>query len=95
MDETSGSNDMVSNTTVEKRDSKEVSMKSTGHYKVCVFVCLTEKVDGTIVIRNGKIVWKHGPYLADSDINLKFRGWPERLCINLSKRKLILMLLEL
>ena len=47
MDEISGSNDMVSNTTVEKRDSKEVSLKSTGHYKVCVFVCLTGKVDGT------------------------------------------------
>ena len=40
-------NDMVSNTTVEKTGSKEVPMKSTGHDKVHVSICLTGKVDGT------------------------------------------------
>ena len=31
------------------------------------------RVGGGIVIRDGKIVWKHGPYLAEFDINLKYR----------------------
>ena len=47
MDETTVWNDMVSNTTVEKTGSKEVNMKSTGHDKVRVSVCLTGKADGT------------------------------------------------
>ena len=47
MDERPVWNDMVSDTTVEKTDSKEVSMKSTGDVKVCVSVCLTGKADGT------------------------------------------------
>ena len=47
MDETAVWNDMVSNTTVQKTDSKEVNMKSTGHDKVHVSVCLTGKADGT------------------------------------------------
>ena len=52
MDETPLSNDMVSNTTVEVTGSKEVSMESTGHDKVCVTVYLTdlskaENADGT------------------------------------------------
>ena len=49
MDETSAWNDidMVFNTTVEKTGSKEVPMKSTGHDKIRVSVCLTRKVDGT------------------------------------------------
>ena len=47
MDETSVTNDMVSNTTVEKTDSKEARMKSTGYDKVCVSVCLTRKANGT------------------------------------------------
>ena len=47
MDETAVWNDMVSNTTVEKTGSKEVNMKTTGHDKVHVSVCLAGKVDGT------------------------------------------------
>ena len=47
MDETAVWNDMVCNTTVEKTGSKEVNMKSTGHDKVPVSVCLTGKADGT------------------------------------------------
>ena len=47
MDETFVSNDMVSNATVEKTGSKEVRMKSTGHDKVRVSVCLTRKANGT------------------------------------------------
>ena len=47
MDETSAWNDMVFNTTVEKTGSKEVPMKSTGHDKIRVSLCLTRKVDGT------------------------------------------------
>ena len=45
MDETPVWNDMVSNTTVEKTRSKEVPMKSTGHDKVRVSVCLAGKAD--------------------------------------------------
>ena len=47
MDETAVWNDMISNTTVQKTGSKEVNMKSTGHDKVRVYVCLTGKADGT------------------------------------------------
>ena len=47
MDETPVWSDMVSNTTVEKTGSQEVNMKSTGHDKVRVSVCLAGKADGT------------------------------------------------
>ena len=47
MDETPVWNDMVSNTTVEKTGSKEVTMKSTGHDKARVSVCLAGKADGS------------------------------------------------
>ena len=47
MDETCVWNDTVSNSTVEKTCSKDVSMKRTGHDKVCVSLCLTGKADGT------------------------------------------------
>ena len=47
MDETPVWNDMVSNTTVEKTGSKDVPMKTTGHEKVRVSVCLTARADGT------------------------------------------------
>ena len=46
MDETPLWNDMVSNTTVEVTGSKEVAMKSTGHDKLRVTVCLAGKADG-------------------------------------------------
>ena len=47
MDETAVWNDMVSETTVEATRTKDVPMKSTGHEKVHVSVCLEAKLDGT------------------------------------------------
>ena len=38
---------MVSETTVDATGAKDVAMKSTGHEKVCVSVCLAAKLDGT------------------------------------------------
>ena len=46
-DETPVWKDMVANTTVEKTGSKEVPVKSTGHDKVRVSVCLTKEANGT------------------------------------------------
>ena len=40
-------NDMVSETTVGATGAKDVPMKSTGHDKVRVSVCLAVKLDGT------------------------------------------------
>jgi len=47
MDETPVWMDMVSDTTVDKTGSRTVTMKSTGHEKSRVSVCLTAKADGT------------------------------------------------
>ena len=47
MEETAVWNDMVSETTVQATSTKDVTMKSTGHEKVCVSVCLAAKLDGT------------------------------------------------
>ena len=47
IDETAVWNDMVSETTVEATGAKDVPMKSTGHEKVRVSVCLAAKLDGT------------------------------------------------
>ena len=38
-----------------------------------------------IVVRNGKIVWKHGPYLRYFCLELKYLGWPYRECIKTAK----------
>ena len=38
-----------------------------------------------IVIRNGKIVWKHGPYCWYYRLNLKYPGWPYRAYIKTAK----------
>ena len=38
---------MVSGTTVEATRAKDVPIKSTGHEKVSVSVCLAAKLDGT------------------------------------------------
>ena len=38
-----------------------------------------------IVIRNGKIVWKHGPYCWYFRLNLKYLGWPYRAYIETAK----------
>ena len=47
MDETAVWNNMVSKTTVEATRTNDVPMKSTGHEKVRVSVCLEAKLDGT------------------------------------------------
>ena len=47
MDETSVWNDTVSNTTINKQGVKPVCLKTTGHEKCMVSVCLAAKVDGT------------------------------------------------
>ena len=46
MDETAIWNAMVSETAVEAISAKDIPMKSTGHEKVCVSVCLAVKLDG-------------------------------------------------
>ena len=46
-DETSVWNNMVSETTFEATSAKDVPMKSTGHGKLRVCVCLAAKLDGT------------------------------------------------
>ena len=39
----------------------------------------------SIVIRNGKIIWKHGPYFWYFRLNLKYLGWPYRPYIKTAK----------
>ena len=39
--------DMVSNTTVDDVGAKSIFMKTTGHEKVMVSVCVAAKADGT------------------------------------------------
>ena len=46
MDETSVWNDMVSNTTIDKQGMKSVCLKTIGHEKYMVSVCLAAKADG-------------------------------------------------
>ena len=47
MDETPVWNDMVSSTTVDKKGAKSICLKTTGHEKCMVTVCLAAKADGT------------------------------------------------
>ena len=47
MDETTTLNDIVSNTTIHKQGTKSVCLKTTGHEKCMVSVCLAAKADGT------------------------------------------------
>ena len=63
MDETAMWNDMVSETNVKATSAKDVPMKSTGHQKVRVSVCLAAKLDETklkpfIVFDDAKREWK-------------------------------------
>ena len=46
MDETVVWTDAVSDTTEDKTPARTITMKSTGHEKCCVSVCLTAKEDG-------------------------------------------------
>ena len=50
--------------------------------KICSFLkkneCMSYRIifyKEIIVIRNGKIVWKHGPYCSNFRLNLKYLGW--------------------
>ena len=47
MDKTSVSNGMVSNTAIHKQGATFVCLKTTGHEKFMVSVCLAAKADGT------------------------------------------------
>ena len=82
MDETAVWNDMVSNTTVEKTGSKEVNMKSNGHDKVHVSVCLTGKADRTrlkpfIVFKGAKRESKalHNEFNRKCSVASSANGW--------------------
>ena len=44
-----------------------------------------EIIDMLIVIKNGNIVWKHGPYCSYLPLNLKYLGWPYRTYIKTAK----------
>ena len=46
---------------------------------------LTSAINVYIVIRNGKIIWKHGPYCWYFFLNLKYLGWPYGEYIKTSK----------
>ena len=50
-----------------------------GHKQPSSYSCT--KLSKTIVIRNGKVVWKHGPYCWYFRLNLKYLGWPYRAYI--------------
>ena len=39
----------------------------------CIF-----HVNVIIIIRNGKLIWKHGPYCRFLRLNLKYLGWSDR-----------------
>ena len=56
MDETPVWSDMVSSTTVDKSGKKDVPLKTTGHEKVRMSVCLAARGDGTKLIG----YWPHG-----------------------------------
>ena len=47
MEETSFWNDMVSNTTIKKQGAKSVCLKTIGHEKYMVSVCLATETNGT------------------------------------------------
>ena len=47
MDKTSVWNDMVSNTIIEKQGAKSVCLKTIGHEKCMVSVCIASKADET------------------------------------------------
>ena len=59
MDETPVWCDMISETTVDTHGKKTITLKSTGHEKAQVSVCLAAKADGTrlkpmVVFKGGK-----------------------------------------
>ena len=50
MDETPVWCDMISETTVDAKGKKTITLKSTGHKKARVSVCLAAKANGTTVL---------------------------------------------
>ena len=52
---------------------------------LCMFIIPYIMAKFTIVIRNGKIVWKHGPYRWYFQLNLKYLGWLYRAYIKTAK----------
>ena len=92
MDETAVWNDMISNTSVEKRGAHTVHMKTTGHEKSKVTVCLTASADGSkkkpfFVFKGGKREVKrlHEEYKARCSVGTSVNGWmneelTERYC---------------
>ena len=73
---------MVSETTVEATGAKDVPMKSTGHEKVRVSVCLAAKLDGTklkpfIVFGAAKRESKsvHGEYKRQCSVASSSNAW--------------------
>ena len=71
MDETPVSQDLVGTTTVTKVGSQDVVLKSTGHEKARVSVCLTARADGTKL--KPFIVFK-GAKREVATLNQEFRG---------------------
>ena len=56
-----------------------INMKNNYHQTFAEIVRLI------ILIRNGKIVWKHGPYCWYFRLNLKYLGWSYRAYIKTAK----------
>ena len=82
MDETPVWNDMVLSTTVDKTGSKNVPLKTTGHEKVRVSVCLAAKGDGTklkpfVVFAGAKRESKalHEEYKRQCSLASSTKGW--------------------
>ena len=82
MDETPVWSDMVSTTTVDKSGTKDVPLKTTGHEKVRVSVCLAARGDGTklkpfVVFAGAKREAKalHEEYKRQCSVASSTNGW--------------------
>ena len=82
VDETAVWNDMVFETTVKATSAKDVPMKSTGHEKVRVSVCLAANLDGTklksfIVFGAATREWKslHNEYKRRCSVASSSNAW--------------------
>ena len=82
MDETPVWKDMVSSTTVDKTGSKVVPLKTTGHEKVRVSVCIAAEDDGTklkpfVVFAGAKRESKalHEEYTRQCSVASSANGW--------------------
>ena len=72
MDETAVWADMVANTTVDDIGTRSVSLKTTGHEKVRVSVCLSAKADGAklkpMIVFGGAVVTRTRSGRGPSDL---------------------------